>query len=199
MRTLFIVHATSWCDNACVAKVGIQQLIAEGEFDEIIEVASSHAPAAEGRYLDHGSKVFTHEGISPVAFLQDRLFGANPLFPQSEDITLVGGVFNNTGGGCLNCAFDSLIRHQRNDGRCCTIRIPMAATYQAGEDGSWQDTLQVEQALKDLVWKLSIVGVPFAVAVNSQELISPTKLAPLVRLDITTAQIPDIGMSRTKA
>jgi hypothetical protein len=158
-----------------------------GGFDHIVEIASAHPPAAAGRYTNHNGTVHIHEGISPISFLNDVLFGVEPLFPPSEDVVFVGGVLNATGGGCLNCAFDALIKYQQRIGKSCTIGIPMAATYGA-DDYNWQDLLQVEQITKDLLWKLAAAGVSPVVARDSREVVHSFADAPLIRLCIETNQ-----------
>ena len=166
MNVLLIIHANSWSDKSCSAKPGIEKLIQSGDYDRIIEVASMHPDAYEGRYLFHNGTVFEHQGISPVSFFESDLFGEKASFPVADVVTLVGGVLNSTGGGCLNCAFNCLIGFQHRLKNACAINIPINAVYQAGSE-SW-DERSVEQAAKDLAWKMLIANIPFALAVDDR-------------------------------
>jgi hypothetical protein len=164
MKTLLIIHANSWSDKTCSAKPGIEQLIRSGDYDTIIEVASKHPEAYDGRYLVHHGTVLEHQGISPVSCFESDLFGENALFPIADEVTIAGGVFNATGGGCLNCAFDCLVKLQRRLGRACIVDVPISATYRAGGE-AW-DELSILEVVKDIAWKMLVAGIPFVLAVN---------------------------------
>lgn len=192
MDVLFIVHATAWCDKGCVARDPIQSLISTEQFDQIIEVIPSRPDVRDARYLDHPGLLIEHEGISPVQFFKVELFGEKAVFPIADEITLVGGVFNPTGGGCFNVAFDHLIRYQRRLDHPCTINIPIRATYQANKkpcpknvDRHVYYMGQVEQLIKDLVWKMLVARVSFEFTVDDGDPI-PCDQHPLVKLKIDT-------------
>jgi len=181
VNVLFIAHATSWSDRASTAKTAIQRLIDEGQFDQIIEVVQSHFDIKKQRYLTHDGLVLEHNEISPVQFLSERLFGEEPIFPTADEVTLVGGVLNS-GGGCLNYAFEHLIRFHKRVGRKCRITIPVAAAYRAKGE-SWEDPMQVEQCAKDLAWRLLRAEIPFTLESAGSK---PMRVGrnPLIRLKI---------------
>ena len=200
MKVLFIVHATAWSDKQCVAKRPIQHLISHQHFDQIIEVIQSRTDIRGARYLNHRGLVFEHDEITPVPFSREKLFGEEPLFPVANAITLVGGVFNSTGGGCLNVAFDYLIRYQQRIGNPCMITIPIWATYRASGEPAFQDfrdncqyQYQVEQVMKDLVWKMLIAKISFELIVDNDEPITCGQDS-FVKLKINTKCIVATGV-----
>lgn len=179
MKVLFIVHATAWSDKKCTAKSSIQHLISHEHFDQIIEVIQSRTDIRSARYLNHGGLVLEHDEVTPVPFFREKLFGEQPLFPVADEITLVGGVLNSTGGGCLNVAFDYLIRYQQRIGNSCTITIPIQATYRADGEPAFQDfrdncqyQYQVEQFMKELVWKMLTAKISFELIMDNAESIT---------------------------
>ncbi|MFQ6042859.1 MAG: hypothetical protein ACE5PV_18530, partial [Candidatus Poribacteria bacterium] len=160
--------------------------------DQIIEVIQSRPDIRSARYLSHKGLIFEHDEITPVSFFREKLFGESPLFPVADAITLVGGVFNSTGGGCLNAAFDYLIRYQQRIDHPCAITIPVWATYQASGELAFQDIrdncqyqYQVEQVTKDLVWKMLIAKISFELIVDNDELITCGQ-DPFVKLKVST-------------
>ena len=186
MRVLFIVHATSWCDKDRRAEPMVRQLISCGRFDQIIEVTSSEPEARGARYANHAGLVLEHGGVTPVPFFRDELFGEAPLFPTADAVTLVGGVLNSGGGGCLNVAFDFLVKHQQRLVRACEITIPIWATYPAWKEPWWEDPWRVEQVIKDLVWKMLAAEIPFELVMDDAKPIGCGHDV-LVRLRIRTA------------
>ena len=185
MQVLLIVHATAWSDKTCAAKAPIQQLIASGRFDQILEVIQVRPDIRAGRYLQHQGLLLEHAEVSPVPFFREQLFGATPLFPVADHITLVGGVFNATGGGCLNEAFDFLIRSQHRRRQPTRLTLPLRATYR--EHGHrWSDQpMEVGQVIKDIAWKLLRAHVPFALRVDEEEPVTSGQEA-LVTVHIET-------------
>ena len=146
MNVLFIVHATAWSDKESIAKEPIQRLISEGRFDQIIEIIQSRPDIKDQRYLSHDGLVLEHDEISPVPFLANTLFGENPVFPAADSVAVVGGWFN-AGEGCLNVAFEHMVRYYQRIGGHCEITVPLSATYRRAE---------VEQCVKDLERILSL-------------------------------------------
>lgn len=189
MQVLFIVHATAWSDKERSVSIPIQNLIAFGNFDRIVEIVQSRPDIVEGRYLSHEGQVLQHDEISPVPFFEEKLFGKDQLFPTANSVTLVGGVFNTTGGGCLNVAFDHLVKYQRRMERPCIVNIPIWATYQAGGEQGWEDGQQVKQVTKDLIWKLLTAEFSFSATLNDEELVSWGS-QPFVRLLVDTKSKP---------
>jgi len=188
LRLLFIVHATAWSDKACVAQRPIQDLIDRGGFDQIVEVAQMRPDIKAGRYLNHQGTVFQHEEISPVRFFREDLFGEAPLFPSAEQITLVGGVLNYD-GGCLNVAFDSLVRHMKHLSRPCTITIPFCATYREHDRPSWEKPWEVRVAMKDFAWKMLAAEVAFELSDDTGRRIASGR-EPLIKVGV---QAPPCG------
>lgn len=187
LKVLFIVHETAWSDKSSAAKNGTQKLIDEGQYDEIIEIIQSRQDIYERRYLKHNGKIYKHESISPTSFLSDVLFGGQPIFPlNADEITLVGGCVNSTGGGCLNEAFEYLIKYLHTFNKKCTINLPFHCTYQAGMDGSWKERFDMEQVVKDLTWKMLIKSIDFTVSIDSELIISARDKASLIDLKVDT-------------
>jgi hypothetical protein len=114
---------------------------------------------------------------------------------------VVGGVFN-TGGGCLNVAFDHLIRYHQRLARSCTITIPIRATYRESGKPAWEDNykyyqFQVEQAMKDLVWKMLIAKVSFELIVDNGEPITCGQ-GSFVKLKIDTRDVVANGTKKSE-
>ena len=185
MRVLFIVHAISWSDKASLAAEPIAELIREPRWDAIIELVPSRADIRGTRYLAHHGIVFEHDNVSPVPFLAKKLFGQDPLFPRAHLVTLVGGVANATGGGCLNVAFDHLMRYQQRLKQSATVRLPLRAIYQA--QGRRWCPADVEGFTRDLVSKLSNHGVPFELLRDGVSLQASHQGRPLVLVDLDTS------------
>jgi len=181
VKVLFIVHATAWSDKGSSAKEPIQRLISESDFDRIIEIIQARGDIKDKRYLSHDGLVLEHEEISPVPFLAQRLFGEDPIFPVADSVTLVGGVFNSS-GGCLNVAFEYLVRHHKMISRPCEITIPVSATYRA-QGEPWQDAFQVEQCVKDLAWRVLSAGIAFGLEMDGSERLCRGE-DPLIRIRI---------------
>jgi len=155
-----------------VAKSPIQWLISHEEFDRIIEIIQTRPDIRSGRYLTHTGTILEHKEITPVRFLRERLFGAEPLFPEADEITLVGGVLNPTGGGCLNVAFGHMVRFCAHYERHCFIRIPVSATYGAGGHRVEAERDMLRQVVEDLVAKLRCTSAPFTLTVDGEETVA---------------------------
>ena len=169
---LFIIHATAWSDKRRVAKAPIQSLIAHGSVDDIVEVIPSREDIRAARYLEHSGTVLQHDGISPVSLFREHLFAPSALFPRGDAVTLVGGVLNHTGGGCLNVAFGHMVSFLVDQGISCVITIPLDATYGAKGLRPYAEPLEQELVLKDFAWKLLRARANFNLAIDGEELAS---------------------------
>lgn len=134
------------------AKDGILKLLSNEKFDNIIEVIQSRIDIYDKRYLSHDGIIFKHYEISPVNFLKNKLF--YDLFTLVDEVTIVGGTFNTTVGGCFNVAFDYLVNYYLKYNRKVTINILSNCVYNSDQQ-DFSDKFLFEQHLKDLIWKLS--------------------------------------------
>jgi len=173
MKLLFIVHATSWSDKEIMAKEGIKNVLTNEKFDNIIEVIQSREDIYEKRYLTHNGIIYKHPDISPVNFFKDKLF--NNLFPLVDEVTIVGGTFNTTGGGCFNVAFDFLINYYVKNKKTTKINIIPNCIYNSDHQ-IFSDELIFEQCLKDLIWKLNKSNISFSFIYNDIKIINKDAL-----------------------
>jgi len=188
VEVLLIVHATSWSDKRRTAERPIAQLIVSGGFDSIIEIIPSRPDIKAARYLSHDGQVLEHDDITPVPFLRDQLFGDRPLFPAADRVTLVGGVINDTGGGCLNVTFDFLVRYLCRLSKYSTITVPIHATYSAEQAANWEDLFEIEQITKDLVWKMFTAKASFELIFANRQLEARLGPGPVIRLIVDIAE-----------
>ena len=87
-------------------------------------------------------------------------------------MTLVGGVLNQTGGGCLNVAFRHLVEFLVVMALPCVVTIPLNATYGEGGARPYAGSTELQQVLKDLAWKLLIAGAKFTLLLNGERLVA---------------------------
>ena len=169
MKLIFIIHATSWCDKDSIAKDGIIEILANEKFHHVIEVIHSRDDIYEKRYLLHDGIIFKHQEISPVNFFKNKLF--KDIFPLADEVTIVGGTFNKTGGGCFNVAFDYLINYYSKKNKQVKINILSNCLYNSDHQ-DFSDKFIFEQYLKDLVWKLCKSSIGFNLIYNDIKIIN---------------------------
>lgn len=172
-----------------MAKSHIQLLASSEQFDQVIEVIQSRQDIYSQRYIEHDGQILQHSDVSPVPFFQQELFTSNHRFPLADEVVLVGGVLNSTGGGCLNVAFDFLIRYYALIGHRSKVTVPIFATYSPSDVPTWDQDFPfwVHQAAKDLSWKLLSARIPFEVSIGDESLPMGSGDTPLITLEVDTA------------
>ncbi|MHB8997090.1 MAG: hypothetical protein ACYC63_17730 [Armatimonadota bacterium] len=162
------------------------RILKSGGFHRIVELVPARPDIQASRYLSHEGEVLEHVEISPVPFLCETLLSPEPLIPAADNVVLVGGQLNSTGGGCLNVAFDHLVRYLSRQGTSSTIRLPMRAAYSNENSRGWRDPLWTQQVAEDLAQKMACAGIAFELSLDDRCLSSHLVPGPRMKVFLDT-------------